>query len=85
MSVLTADLIKRSEENAVKSGISSFRQLMFTAGNAAGEIINNKYDCRDKKIAVSLFIKHHLSALIIVCAVEKRNKYDRTVIHCIIE
>ena len=52
MSVLTADLIKRSEEYAVKSGTFSFRDLMLTAGNAAGEIIHKKYDCRNKKIAV---------------------------------
>lgn len=52
MSVLTADLIKQSEENAVESGTFSFRQLMFTAGNKVGEIINDKYDCRNKKIAV---------------------------------
>lgn len=52
MSVLTADLIKRSEENAVESGTFSFRELMLTAGNAVGEIINKNYDCRNKKIAV---------------------------------
>lgn len=52
MSVLTGALIKKSEENAVNSGAFSFKELMFTAGNAVGKIINKKYDCRNKKIAV---------------------------------
>lgn len=52
MSVLTVDLIRRSEENAVKSGAFSFRELMYTAGTNAAEIIRENYDCGNKKIAV---------------------------------
>ncbi len=52
MSVLTAALIKSSEESAVKSGAFSFRELMYTAGTTAGKIIFQKYDCQGKKIAV---------------------------------
>ena len=52
MAVLTVDLIRRSEENAVKSGAFSFRELMRKAGVAAGEIITAKYNCQNKKVAV---------------------------------
>ncbi len=52
MSVLTVDLIRRSEENAVTGGAFSFRELMYKAGTTAGEIITSKYNCQNKKIAV---------------------------------
>ncbi len=52
MNVLTRDLIKLSEENAVKSGDFSFADLMQTAGNKASEIIINNYVIKDKKVAV---------------------------------
>lgn len=52
MKVLTKALIKESEENAVKSGIFSFRELMHRAGSAAAEIIMQKYGCNGKKITV---------------------------------
>lgn len=52
MKVLTKALIKESEENAVKSGAFSFRELMLRAGRNAAEIIMQKYDCRAKKITV---------------------------------
>lgn len=52
MVVLNADLIKKSEEKAVMSGTFSFRELMYKAGTSAAEIINQKYDCENKKIAV---------------------------------
>ena len=52
MKILTTDLIRKSEESAVKSGAFSLRDLMFNAGKAAAEIIMQKYDCRNKKITV---------------------------------
>lgn len=52
MKVLTKALITESEENAVKSGVFSFKELMYTAGKTAGEIINERIDCSGKKIAL---------------------------------
>lgn len=52
MKVLTKALIIESEENAVRSGVSSYRQLMYTAGVSAGKKITEKIDCRNKKIAL---------------------------------
>lgn len=52
MSVLTVDLIRKSEENAVKSGAFSFRELMYIAGTKAADIICAEFGCRNKKIAV---------------------------------
>ena len=52
MSVLTVDLIRKSEENAVVSGAFSFRELMYIAGNKAADIIYDNFDCKNKKIAV---------------------------------
>lgn len=52
MSVLTVAEIKKSEENAVNSGTISFKELMHTAGKVAYEIINKKYNIKNKKIAV---------------------------------
>ncbi len=52
MKVLTKALIKKSEETAVNSGAFSFRELMFFAGNAAFDIINRRFDCTGKKIAL---------------------------------
>ena len=45
-------LIRESEENAVKSGAFSLRELMLRAGSAAAEIIMRKYGCAGKRIAV---------------------------------
>ncbi len=50
--MLTKALIKESEKNAVESGAFSFRELMFKAGCTAVEIILNKFDCQNKKIAL---------------------------------
>lgn len=52
MKVLTGALIKKSEENAVQSGIFSFRQLMGIAGAAVAERIDAKFKAREKRIAV---------------------------------
>ncbi len=52
MNILTKELIRKSEESAVSSGAFSFRQLMLIAGTRAGEIINDKFSCENKKIAV---------------------------------
>ena len=52
MMVLTKALIRESEENAVKSGAFSFRELMLKAGNSATDIILKKVDIKNKKIAV---------------------------------
>ncbi len=52
MKVLTKDLIKVSEENAVHSGSFSFLELMKIAGDTASKIICENYDVKNKKIAV---------------------------------
>ncbi len=52
MKVLTGSLIKESEENAVKGGAFSFRELMYRAGSAAARIISEKYGVAGKKITV---------------------------------
>ncbi len=52
MNVLTRDLIKQSEENAVNRGDFSFLKLMEIAGKKAAEIILKHYDVKNKKIAV---------------------------------
>ena len=52
MKVLTTALIKRAEEEAVLSGGFSFEELMKTAGEAAGEIINKAFPVKGKKAAV---------------------------------
>lgn len=52
MKVLTKELIKASEENAVHSGAFSFLELMKVAGERASEIIAHNYDVKNKKIAV---------------------------------
>ena len=52
MKVLTKALIRESEENAVKSGIFSFRELMYRAGAAAAGIIMQRYGCAGKKVTV---------------------------------
>ena len=52
MVVLTADLIRKSEEKAVLSGTFSFSELMYKAGTSAGEIISQRYVLENKKIAV---------------------------------
>ncbi len=52
MDVLTKDLIKLSEENAVHNGAFSFIQLMKKAGDSATAVICEKISVKDKKIAV---------------------------------
>ncbi len=52
MDVLTTDLIRKSEENAVKSGTFSFRELMMKAGSCAFKIINQKCNIINKKVAI---------------------------------
>lgn len=52
MKVLTKGQIRSAEENAVASGIFSFKELMERAGNFAAEEIVNNYDIRGKRILV---------------------------------
>lgn len=52
MKVLTRDLIKRSEENAVNCGDFSFITLMQKAGEAAANIIKDNFDIKEKRVAV---------------------------------
>ncbi|MBQ4119416.1 MAG: NAD(P)H-hydrate dehydratase [Clostridia bacterium] len=52
MDVLSKELIRLSEENAVHSGAFSFLELMKTAGDTAYKIICENIDVNDKKIAV---------------------------------
>ena len=52
MLVLTKELITESESSAVLSGASSFRNLMYTAGKAASEIILDKISVENKKVAL---------------------------------
>jgi NAD(P)H-hydrate epimerase len=52
MYVLTCDLIRKSEEEAVKGGVASYLELMLTAGETVGKIIDKKFSCNGKKIAV---------------------------------
>ncbi len=52
MEVLTKDLIKLSEENAVHDGAFSFVELMKKAGDTAYEIICQRTQINNKKIAV---------------------------------
>ena len=52
MNVLTRNLIKLSEENAVNCGDFSFADLMHTAGTKAAEEIIKNYDIKNKKVAV---------------------------------
>lgn len=49
--ILSSELIKKSEQNAVLGG-TDLRELMRRAGTAAAEIIASKYRCRGKKITV---------------------------------
>ena len=50
--ILNAELIRESEENAVKSGAFSLKELMLNAGRAAAEIIMQKYSILNKRITV---------------------------------
>ncbi|MBR6533405.1 MAG: hypothetical protein IKT44_03160 [Clostridia bacterium] len=52
MDVLTKDLIRISEENAVHSGAFSFLELMKKAGDTAYKIICENVNLKNKKIAV---------------------------------
>ena len=52
MSVLTRAQIVQAEENAVKSGLFSFRELMYTAGKKSAEEILSRFEVKNKKIAV---------------------------------
>ena len=52
MDVLTKDLIKQSEENAVRSGAFSFLELMKIAGDTACKTICENTNVKNKKIAV---------------------------------
>lgn len=50
--VLTKTLIEESEKDAVLGGAFSFRELMGIAGSTAAKIIEEKYGCASKKVAV---------------------------------
>lgn len=52
MNVLTRDLIRKSEENAVNCGDFSFLRLMEIAGAKAAEAILKHYDVKNKRVAV---------------------------------
>lgn len=52
MKVLTKDLIKVSENNAVHNGIFSFLELMKIAGDKAFSIITKEYALKSKSVAV---------------------------------
>ncbi len=52
MRVLTKALVEKSEENAVRGGIFSYREMMYRAGSAAAEVIAGRYGGRGKKITV---------------------------------
>ncbi len=52
MNVLTRDLIRKSEENAVNRGDFSFLKLMEIAGTKATDTILKHYDVKNKKVAV---------------------------------
>ena len=52
MSVLTKELIKKSEEAAVDSKAFTYRELMGIAGEKAFEIINERLDIVDRKVTV---------------------------------
>ncbi len=52
MKVLTAEQIKKAEDNAVNSGIFSYAQLMKNAGDIAAKEIINRYSVIGKKILI---------------------------------
>ncbi len=52
MQVLTKTLIKESEENAVSSGVFSYRELMYNAGVKASKVICDITPITNKRIAV---------------------------------
>lgn len=52
MKVLTRALIEKSEENAAKGGIFSYREMMYRAGKAAADIIMRRFPCKGKKTVV---------------------------------
>ena len=52
MSVLTKAQIQKAEENAVKNGTFSFRDLMFTAGSLVAKKISDNFEIKTKNIAV---------------------------------
>lgn len=52
MNVLTRDLIKKSEENAVNCGDFSFIKLMDIAGTKAADVILKHYDVKNERVLV---------------------------------
>lgn len=52
MNVLTRDLIRKSEENAVNCGDFSFIKLMEIAGTKAADVILKHYDIKNKRVLV---------------------------------
>lgn len=52
MKVLEKELIKLSEQEDVKNGAHTYKELMYLAGQKAFDIISNKFDIINKKIAV---------------------------------
>ena len=52
MSILTVSKIRELEKNAVLSHKTTYRELMYTAGTLAGKSISDKYDIKNKKVAV---------------------------------
>ena len=80
MKVLTKALIKSHEENAVKSGIFSYIQLMKNAGDKAFEIINATYSLAGKKIAVICGNGNNGGDGFVIAKHLKDNGFDVTVI-----
>ena len=52
MKVLTLNQIRNTEDNAVKNGIYSYRQLMQKAGDAAADEILKRFKITAKKVCV---------------------------------
>ena len=52
MKILGSALIRRTEEEAVQSGKTNMRDLMYRAGSAAARVILKRYDVKDKRVAV---------------------------------
>ncbi len=80
MKVLTKALIKKSEDDAVKSGIFSYTELMKNAGDEAYKIISQAYNLSGKKIAVICGNGNNGGDGFVISQNLKLNGFDVTVI-----
>ena len=80
MKVLTKALIKKCEENAVKSGIFSYSSLMKEAGDKAYQIIKENYNLENKKIAVICGNGNNGGDGFVIAQNLKQNGFDVSVI-----